>query len=146
MSTTWFVSGIRTFVAALLLAAAAPALAHMASHGELQVIHPWADPGEIASMVHPTLVNDGASAIEIVDVSTSVARDVSFVVGGRDVAGVTLEPGATLTPDNLAIRLGGLSARLVIDDHFQMTLELAGGGRIDVHVMVGEMSTMMEMP
>lgn len=132
-------------VAAALLIAL-PAAAHMQQVGDLQIIHPWAAPGAQQSSVHPTIVNEGESAVEIVGASTPAAGSAVLRSNGEAVSRLGVAAGVTLTPDDFSIELQGLTVPLPEGAHFPMTLELGDGRTVTFHVVVGESSTMLDIP
>jgi copper(I)-binding protein len=136
---------LRAIAAAAALFIAPTVSAHTQQAGDLQIIHPWATPGSVESRAHPTLVNDGEDAIDIVGATTPAARTARLRLEDVLVTSLSVPPGVTLTPDELVIEFGQLAAPLAEGAHFPLTLELADGGVITFHVVVGETPTMLEM-
>lgn len=136
---------LRAIAAAAALLLSPTVSAHTQQAGDLQIIHPWATPGSVESRAHPTLVNDGEDAIDIVGATTPAARTARLRLEDVLVTSLSVPPGVTLTPDELVIEFGQLAAPLAEGAHFPLTLELADGGVITFHVVVGETPTMLEM-
>lgn len=124
--------------AALLAGAAA---AHMVEKGDVQVIHPWAEPAEgTTTRVYPTVANDGTEAFVVVGAMSPIADAVELVIAGERVEEIVVPAGDVIafSETDVHIRLVGLSERLEEGGHFPMTMQLEDGNVIEFQVVVGE--------
>lgn len=135
------------FAAALAWASAtAGARAHTSEHSDIQIIHPWVEPvGTGSTLAHPTIVNDGDAAVAVVGVETDAAQRVELLRGGGPVDRIEIEAGDVATPEEVTLRLVGLTRPLAHGSHFPVEIVFADGRRIAVHFIVGEDATMPEM-
>lgn len=138
---------VLAFAAALAWASAtAGARAHTSEHGEIQIIHPWVEPAETGSTsAHPTIVNDGDAAVALVGVETDAAERVELLRGSDPVDRIEIAAGDVATPEDVTLRLVGLTRPLTHGNHFPAEIVFADGRRITVHFIVGEDATMPGM-
>lgn len=126
--------------AALALGATAPAAAHTAQKGGLQVVHPWVGPARAGEMTqaHPTLVNTGDRPITITGASCPAAESVRLIHQGREVSRVTIPAGETLTPDSFQLRLHGLKADFPKGKAVPLRLRIEGMSGMAFHMAIGQ--------
>lgn len=149
---------LRTVIATLVVAAAATggalggAQAHTAQKGSLQIVHPWVEPAESGqtTTANPTFTNVGESAITIEKVTTAAAHEVHMLRGGKAVDRLELPAGATLAPPQVRFELHDLTVALPEGKAVPVTLHLANGESLEVHLAIGENTMnpqqMVEMP
>lgn len=140
--------------AAMTVMAAGAAIAHHAGEtfavGDLVVSHAWtyetAAAGH-ATKVYLTIMNNGDEADRLIDarvdfaprtVIQAQAIGADGTLGVQDVAGLTIEPGQSLTlqPGAMWLELEGVQRTFAHGQHFHMdlTFEVAGSVEIDVRV------------
>lgn len=105
---------LRAIATAAALLAAPAVAAHMQQAGGLRIIHPWATPGSGTSRVHPTLVNEGEGAIDLVSATTPAARVARLRLEDVFVATLSVPPGVTLTPSMMSRVALGHSGRAIV--------------------------------
>ncbi len=126
--------------AALALGTTAPAAAHTAQKGGLQVVHPWVGPARAGEMTqgHPTLVNTGDQPITIAGASCPVAESVALIHQGREVSRVTIPPGETLTPESFRLRLHGLKTDFPEGKAVPVRFRIEGASAMQFHMAIGQ--------
>lgn len=126
-------------LAALVLVAPAATLAHTSQQGALQVVHPWVEPAAKGadSTAHPTLINTGSAPLRITRVTTRGAESVVIRHGGKPVEKLTIPAGATLTPDQVTLRLKGLRVALTEGKALPITLHFRDMEAMSVHMAIG---------
>lgn len=127
---------------ATLLAAAAGG--HMVEKGDVQVIHPWAEPSDGASTrVFPTVANDGESEFVVIGATAPIAEAVELVIEGQPVEEIAVPAGEVIAfnETEVHLRLVGLSEPLLEGGHFPMEMRLKDGNVIEFQVVVGENTT-----
>lgn len=134
---------VGAFLAAVLIAAAFPALAHGYSLGSIRIGHLWCPPAQDGrTFVYGPFLNGGAVADTLVSATTEAAGEVRFCAGpqadGGCRASIALEPGKpyALAPWRTAIRLTGLTRPLETGDSFPLTLTFEKAGEITVDIVV----------
>lgn len=137
-------------LAAVLIAAAAPALSQAAGSSTITVEQPWARAtpvGAKTGAAYLTLANKSKTADRLTGASSDVADKVQIhemkVVNGvmqmREVAGGLAVPAGgsvTLKPGSYHMMLLGLKKPLVAGQSFPLTLTFAKAGNISVTVPI----------
>jgi periplasmic copper chaperone A len=140
-------------IAAVLIAAAAPALAQGTGAASVTVEQPWAQAtpaGAKTGAVYITLVNKSGSADRLIGASSDVAATLQIhemkVVNGvmqmRQLAhGLPIPAGKTvvLKPGSYHVMLIGLKQPLTAGESFPLTLTFEKAGNISVTVPVQAM-------
>lgn len=123
----------------LAVAATAGALAHTEQQAGIMVTHPWVASTEAGGDTtgHPTIVNRGESAIELVNVTSAAAERVHLLLDGQSTETVTIGSGETLSPKRLEIRFEGLKMDLPTGKALPVTLHFADREAMDVHMAIG---------
>jgi copper(I)-binding protein len=143
---------IRRALAAVLLAASLPSLAHESHAGDIAVVHAFATPtipGTTTGAAYITsLENGGAGADKLVRASTPAAArveihtmsvDAQGVMRMREVDGIALAPKARVQMKpgaGLHLMLIDLKVPLKEGASFPMTLQFERAGSVEVNVVV----------
>jgi copper(I)-binding protein len=144
--------------AAILMAAAAPALAQGTTTAPIAVQHPWAratPAGAMTGVVYMSLDNKSASADRLTGGSSDVADKVQIhemsIVNGvmqmRQLAdGLPVPAGGSvvLKPGSYHVMLIGLKKPLTAGETFPLTLTFAKTGNISVTVAVQAIGAMQD--
>ena len=146
------ITALRLALAALLVSASLPALAHEAHAGDVMIVHPFATPslpGTTTGAAYITaLENGGARADKLVGASTPAAArveihtmsvDAQGVMRMREVDGISLAPKAKVQMKpgaGLHLMLIDLKAPLKEGTSFAMTLQFERAGSVEVNVVV----------
>ncbi|GMG83217.1 copper chaperone PCu(A)C [Paralimibaculum aggregatum] len=143
-------------LAAALLAAATPALAHEFTLGALVIDHPWARPNlpNRPAAAYVEITNGGETADRLLAASSPAFETVELhtmemadgVMKMMRVEAVELPAGATvaLAPGRHHMMLFGAAGNFRPGDSFPMTLSFEAAGEIEVEVKV-EMKPSSEM-
>lgn len=138
-----------SLAAAVVLAAAAPALAKDVKAGPLRIENPWArptPPGAPTGGAYMTIVNTGAQADRLVGGASPVAARLEVhemsmdggVMRMRKLDGLTIPPGASvaLKPGGHHVMLIGLKRPLKIGETVPATLRFEKAGEVAVEFTV----------
>jgi copper(I)-binding protein len=143
---------------AAIPAIATSAAAHEYKVGALTIDHPWAraSAGNAKNgAAYMTITNDGPEPDRLLSATTPAAAmaelhvhimDSDGVMKMRPVEAIELAPGeaTALAPGGLHLMLMGLSAPLIEDQSFPLTLVFEAAGRIEVSVTIASVATMHE--
>jgi copper(I)-binding protein len=143
---------LRRALAALLLAASLPLLAHESRAGDIAIVHAFATPtipGTTTGAAYfASLENGGTTADKLVRASTPAAArveihtmsvDAQGVMRMREVDGIALAPKAKVQMKpgaGLHLMLIDLKAPLKEGASFPMTLQFERAGTVEVNVVV----------
>jgi copper(I)-binding protein len=138
---------IRTFFAAAILSLSIlPTQAHDNTVGQLKISAPWARATPKGASVgggYLTITNTGNAPDRLTGGVSAIAREVQVheMIMENDVmkmrpvtGGLEIKPGATVTlkPGGYHIMFVGLKRGLKQGEHFEVTLEFAKAGKIDI--------------
>jgi copper(I)-binding protein len=142
----------RVFIAGLLLAIPAGALAHEFIAGDVRITHPYATPapqGAANGAAYvATLENRGRRPDRVIRAASPIAERVELhmmsvdsagVMRMREVADIPLPPGGPLKMrpgEGYHFMLVGLKRPLAVGDRFPLLIEFERGGRAEVTVWV----------
>ncbi|MBK1668575.1 hypothetical protein CKO28_11075 [Rhodovibrio sodomensis] len=131
---------------------AAGALAHSASSGGLQVVHPWVEPAKAGAdtTAHPTLVNKSEGTITLTRVTSRAARSIQMIRDGQVAERVEIASGATLPAERFALSLRDLTVALPAGKAVPVTFHRADGASVTVKLAIGQNTmdpeTTVELP
>ena len=138
----------RTFIAALVLGAAAAAHAHSFKAGDIAIEHPYARvsaPGQPNGGAYLQLKNTG-SADRLLSASAAVSTSIELhsmqmegdVMRMRQVDAIDVPTGqaVVLQPGGLHLMLVGLKSPLKAGERFPLTLRFEKAGEVKVEVVV----------
>ena len=136
---------VAAFAALTLLSQGAAG--HVAGTDTFQIIHPWAEPTDgTETKLFATVANAGETPVTIVGARSIAAARVEIRVADKAVDRVTIAPGDTIGPERLQFRIIGLFRPLEKGGTFPVVLILDDGDAIELRAVIGEDTTMPDMP
>jgi len=120
---------------------------HLAVIGDVEILHAWTNAGTGAeARVYMEIANEGDSAVTLTGGHAEIAEAVALMgasidAGSTDLVAVPeaeIKAGGEidLTPDGLFLHLTGLSAPLIEGEEFEMMLDIAPLGEVEIHVAI----------